>query len=80
VELTLKQRNCDPIVAESIKTVAGLIVAALPLIVCVFLLRGLFHKSDDEAVADVLIEELVARHPLFALSANGILPSAAIPK
>jgi hypothetical protein len=48
------QRNRDPIVAESIKTAAGLIVAALPLIVCLFLLRGLFQKSDDEAVADVL--------------------------
>jgi hypothetical protein len=74
------QRNRDPIVAESIKTAAGLIVATLLLIVCVFLLKGLFHKSDDEAVADVLIEELVARQPLFTLSANGILPSAAIPK
>jgi hypothetical protein len=74
------QRNRDPIVAESIKAAAGLIVAALPLVVCVFLLRGLFRKSDDEAVADVLIEELVARQPLLALSANGILPSAAVPK
>ena len=66
------QRNRDPIVAESIKTAAGLIVATLPLMVCLFLLRGLFHKSDDEAVADLLIEELVARQPLFPVWANGI--------
>jgi hypothetical protein len=74
------QRNRDPIVAESIKTAAGLIVAALPLVVCLFLLRGLFHKSDDETVVDLLIEEFVARQPLFALSPNGILPSDDRPK
>jgi hypothetical protein len=73
------QRNRDPIVAESIKTAAGLIVAALPLILCLFLLWGLFHRSDDEAVADLLIEELVTRQPLFAVSANAILPSGPIP-
>ena len=63
-----EQRNRDPIVAESIKTAAGLIVAALLLVVCLFLLRGLFRKSDEEAVVDVLIEELVARQPQFAPS------------
>jgi hypothetical protein len=30
------------------------------------LLRGLFYKSDDEAMAEVLIEELVAQRPLLA--------------
>jgi hypothetical protein len=60
------QRNRDPIVAESIKTAAGLIVAAFPLVICLFLVRGLFHKSDDEAVADVIIEELLAHDPILA--------------
>jgi hypothetical protein len=59
------QRNRDPIVAESIRAVAGLIAAVLPLAVCLALLRGLFHKSDEEALADVLIEELVAQSPLL---------------
>src|ERR1700722_11758934 len=73
-----EQRNRDPIVAESIKTVAGLLVAALPLIVCLFLSRGMFRKSDDEVVADLLIEELIARQPLFAVPANGIVAPAAM--
>jgi hypothetical protein len=60
-----EQRNRDPIVAESIRAVAGLIAALLPLAVCLALLRGLFHKSDEEALADVLIEELVAQSPLL---------------
>jgi len=60
------QRNRDPIVAESILAAAGLIAAILPLAVCVYLLRGLFHKSDGEAMAEVLIQELVAQRPLLA--------------
>ena len=55
-----EQRGRDPIMAESIQSAVGLIVAALPLVVCLFVLRDLFHKSDDEAMADVLVEELVA--------------------
>jgi hypothetical protein len=60
------QRNRDPIIAEAILAAAGLIAAILPLAVCVNLLRGLFHKSDDEAMAEVLIQELVAQRPLLA--------------
>jgi len=75
------ERNRDPIIAESIRAAAGLIAAILPLAVCVYLLRGLFHKSDDEAMAEVLIEELVAHKPLLAepeglfLPGNGHEPS-----
>jgi hypothetical protein len=60
------QRNRDPVVAEAILAAAGLIAAILPSAVCVYLLRGLFHKSDDEAMAEVLIQELVAQRPLLA--------------
>jgi hypothetical protein len=60
------ERNRDPIVAESIRTVGGLIAAVLPLLVCLALLRGLFHKSDQEALAEVLIEDLVSRQPLLS--------------
>jgi hypothetical protein len=60
-----EQRNRDPIVAESILSVGGLIAAILPLLVCLALLRGLFHKSDQEALADVLIEDLVSQQPLL---------------
>jgi len=61
-----EQRGRDPIIAESIQSAVALIVAALPLIVCLFLLRGLFQKSDDQVMADVLVEELVSYQPLFA--------------
>jgi hypothetical protein len=60
------QRNRDPIIAETILAAAGLIAAILPLAVCVHLLRGLFHKSDNEAMAEVLMQELVAKRPLLA--------------
>jgi hypothetical protein len=58
-------RNRDPIVANSILAVGGLVAAILPLLVCLVLLRGLFQKSDQEALVDVLIEDLVSRHPLL---------------
>jgi hypothetical protein len=67
-------RNRDPIVAESIQAVGGLIAAILPLLVCLFLLRGLFHKSDQEALAEVLIEDLVSRQPLLSGHAAVSLP------
>jgi hypothetical protein len=60
-----EERNRDPIVAESILSAGGLIAAILPLLVCLALLRELFHKSDQEALADVLIEDLVSRQPLL---------------
>lgn len=72
-----EQRGRDPIIAESIQSAVGLIVAALPLIVCLFLLRGLFQKSDDEAMADVLVEELVSYQPLFADPEATLLPTDA---
>ena len=69
-----QQRNRDPIVANSILAVAGLIAAILPLLVCLFLLRGLFHKSDQEALAEVLIEDLVSLQPLLSEPAAASLP------
>src|ERR1700730_12707994 len=60
-----EQRNRDPIVSESIKTAAGLIAAALPLLLGLFVLRGLLQKSDDEVAADVLVEELLTQASLF---------------
>src|SRR5580704_4124335 len=61
-----QDRNRDTIVADSILALGGLIATILPLLVCLFLLRGLFHKSDHEALAEVLIEDLVSRQPLLS--------------
>jgi hypothetical protein len=71
------ERNRDPIVAESIGAAAALIAAILPLLVCLVLLRGLFHKSDGEALAEILIEELVSEHPLLSEPPAGCLPGTA---
>jgi hypothetical protein len=59
------ERKRDPIVAESIGAAAALMAAILPLLVCLMLLRGLFHKPDGEVLAEVLIEDLVSQHPLL---------------
>jgi hypothetical protein len=74
------QRNRDPIVAESIQAAVALIVAALPLVVCLFLLRGLFHKSDDEAMADVLVEELISHQSLLGEPLFRTLPRQTPPE
>ncbi len=59
------ERNRDPIVAESIQAAAGLMAAVLPLLVCLALLRGWFHKTEQEVLADVLIQELVSQTSLI---------------
>jgi VIT1/CCC1 family predicted Fe2+/Mn2+ transporter len=69
------ERNRDPIVAESIQAAAGLIAAVLPLLICLFLLRGLFSRTDGEALAEVLIEDLVSQQPLLAEPAAISLPT-----
>src|ERR1700733_3939519 len=70
------QRNRDPIIAESIQLAAGLIAAVLPLLVCLFLLRGLFDKPDQEVLAELLVDDLVSRQPLLGNSAARGLPEA----
>jgi hypothetical protein len=67
-------RNRDPIIAEAIAAAAGLIAALLPLLVCFVLLRALFHKPDGEALAEILIEDLVSQYPLLSESSAGSLP------
>jgi VIT1/CCC1 family predicted Fe2+/Mn2+ transporter len=67
-------RTRDPIIAESIQAAAGLIAAILPLLVCLFLLRGLFQRPDDETLAEVLIEDLVSQHSLLNEPAAASLP------
>jgi VIT1/CCC1 family predicted Fe2+/Mn2+ transporter len=70
------ERSRDPIIAESIQAAAGLIAAILPLLVCLFLLRGLFSRTDDEALAEVLIEDLVSQRPLLTEPAPISLPTS----
>ena len=68
------ERNRDPIIAESIQLSAGLIAAVLPLLVCLYLLRALFDKPNQDALAELLVEDLVSRQPLLSNSALLNLP------
>jgi hypothetical protein len=62
------ERNAAPIIAESIQLAASLITAVLPLLACLFLLRGLFDKPDQNALAELLVEDLVSRQSLLGIS------------
>jgi hypothetical protein len=69
------KRQRDPIIAESIKGLALVVAAALPLVVCWYLVRSLFlSASDDFTSAEILLEELATQGPLLAACAHAALP------
>ena len=53
--------------APAIHTFGLMLVAALPLVICVFLLRGLGGQSDDEVAVDFLLRELTLSDSLLRL-------------
>ena len=56
------ERQRDPIIAESIKGIALVVAAALPLVVCWYLVRSLFlSTSEDFTAAEILIEQFFER-------------------
>lgn len=59
------QQNRDPIIAASIKEIGLLAACLLPLGVCWLLLRQPVELANDQAVAELLIADLVARDPLL---------------
>ena len=61
------QRWRDPIIATAIMNAGLLIACLLPLLLCWQLLRRRDEPADDALVAEVLIEDLVARKPLLLL-------------
>ncbi len=69
------QRQRDPIIAESINGLALIVAAALPLVVCWYLVRSLLlSTSEDSTAADILIEELATHGPLLMACAPAALP------
>jgi hypothetical protein len=71
------ERQRDPIIAETIKGVAIVAAAALPLVVCWYLARSLFlSTSDDFTAAEILIEQLATQGPLLTACAHAALPLA----
>jgi hypothetical protein len=72
------ERQRDPIIAETIKGLAIVVAAALPLVVCLYLVRSLFlSTSEDSTAAEILIEQLATSGPLLTACANAALPAPA---
>jgi hypothetical protein len=71
------ERQRDPIIAESIKGLAIVVAAALPLVVCWYLVRSLFlSASEDFTATEILIEQIATQGPLLTACAHAALPLA----
>jgi hypothetical protein len=55
----------DPIIAAAITNAGLLLACLLPLILCWYLLHRPVEPADDQAVAEVLLDDLVADRPLL---------------
>lgn len=65
----------DPLVAEALLTIASWSLAAIPLILCWFLMRRTDDVPVDPLVAELLLEELTSEQPrLFSRQAPPSLP------
>lgn len=66
-----RQRQREPIVAQSILQVGTLALALLPLVVCALLLWRPPATDDVDAIAETLVEDLLSPHPaLFVRDAS----------
>lgn len=69
------QRHRDPIIAAAIMDVGLVLACLLPLGVAVYVLWVVSHsRQSDDAVAEILIEEMVADQPRLLPSAISPLP------
>ena len=59
------KRRLDPIVAAAITNIGLLLACLLPLVLCWYLLQRRVEPADDQAVAEVLLEDLVTDRPLL---------------
>ena len=60
--------------APAIHAFGLMLVAALPLVICVHLLRGLGGQNDDEIAVDFLLRELTLSDSLLRLPASSQSP------
>jgi len=66
------KRRLDPIVAAAITNIGLLLACLLPLVLCWYLLTRRVEPADDQAVAEVLLEDLVADRPLLLPRTDGV--------
>lgn len=61
-----QERQRDPVIAEAVTAFGMLLACLLPLMVCVYLLRGLHKDCGDEAeLNELLVSELTSARPLL---------------
>lgn len=60
-----RQRYFDPLIATAITSAGLMIVIALPLVLCWHLLRRPVESADEQAVAELLLEDLVSDRSLI---------------
>jgi DNA repair exonuclease SbcCD ATPase subunit len=66
-----KQRHRDPIIAAAINNVGLVLACLIPLALAGYLLYCLRNQDDDEAVGELLIQELTTDRPLLLPLAPG---------
>ena len=63
------QRQREPLVAQSIQQVGTLALCLLPLIVCALLLRKSNEPEDGNAIAEMLVSDLMSAKPTLFVPA-----------
>jgi len=58
-------RRLDPIIATAIGNVGLLVACLAPLILGWYLLRSLVEPADDQAISELLLDDLVATKPIL---------------
>lgn len=66
------KRRLDPIIASAITNIGLLLACLLPLVLCWFLLQRRVEPADDQAVAEVLLDDLVTDRPLLLPRTEGV--------
>jgi hypothetical protein len=63
-------RRLDPLIAAAITNVGLLLACLLPLVLCWYLLHRRIEPANDDVVAEVLLQDLVADRPLLLPKAD----------
>ncbi len=58
-------RHWDPVIAAAISNCGLILACILPLVLCWYLLHRRAEPADDGAVAEVLLDDLVANEPVL---------------
>lgn len=58
-------RRLDPIIAAAITDIGLLVACLLPLVLCWYLLHRRIEPADDQAVVEILLEDLITDRPLL---------------